>query len=166
VLLRRRIERARDGGIRVRLPAEERLLVRSVTSAVAARLAEDPGDAALRRLFPPAHRDDAEAEREYRSLVHDELLEGRRDALRLVEETLERERLTEVEGEAWLRALNDVRLVLGTLLDVTEDLDVTAVDRDDPHAHDFAVYSYLTWLQEQLVEVLASGVPDDDAPRG
>ena len=60
------------------------------------------------------------------------------------------------EADAWLRALNDLRLVLGTRIDVSEDLDYANVDLNEPRGRDLAVYGYLTWLQEQLVEALAS----------
>jgi hypothetical protein len=152
---RRRIQRTGSGEIRLRLSGEERRLVRAVVGGVRARLDDDPDDGALRRLFPPAHADDAEAEREYRGLVHDELLEGRRRALQIVDETLDRDRLSEEEAETWLGALNDVRLVLGTLLDVTEDTYAMGLDENDPRDRELAVFAYLSWLQEQLVDALA-----------
>ena len=65
-----------------------------------------------------------------------------------------RTRSTADEADAWLRALNDLRLVLGTRLDVTEDLDYENLDLNEPRGRDLAVYGYLSWLQEQLVEAL------------
>ena len=53
--------------------------------------------------------------------MHDELQEGRREALRILAETASRDRLTAEELDAWLRALTDLRLALGTRLDVDED---------------------------------------------
>ena len=47
-----------------------------------------------------------------------ELLDGRRAALELVAETVDHDRLSAEEADTWLRALNDLRLVLGTRLDV------------------------------------------------
>jgi hypothetical protein len=63
------------------------------------------------------------------------------------------------ELDAWLRALNDLRLVLGTRLDVTEDTFLEPVDRRDPDAQALAVYAYLGWLQEQVVEATQVGGP-------
>ena len=157
---RRRIERRGRGEIRVRLAREERALLHSVVADLRGRLDHDPDDAALRRLFPPAYGDDPEADREYRRLVHADLVDGRLRALRLVEETLGRTRLSEEEAEAWLGALNDVRLVLGTLLDVSEETYALDLDPADPRSHDLAVFAYLSWLQEQLVEALAEPVSD------
>ena len=149
-----RIERTRRGDFRLRLSREERELLRTLPRELGSLLASDPADPALRRLFPPAYPDDAEGEAEYRRLMDGELLGGRRAALRVLEETADRERLREDELEAWLGAVNDLRLVLGTRLGVTEELYERELDPRDPRAPDLAVYIYLSWLQEQLVEAL------------
>ena len=153
VLERRRIERNPGGGVRLRLPREERALLRALPAQLRSLLDEAPEDPSLERLFPPAY-DDAESESEYRALMGDELLEGRRRALRVVEETLDEDRLTAEQAQAWLTALNDLRLVLGTRLDVRDDTLLGGLSPRDPRAPELAVYAYLSWLQEQLVEAL------------
>jgi hypothetical protein len=85
-----------------------------------------------------------------------ELLDGRRAALELVAETVDHDRLSAEEADSWLRALNDLRLVLGTRLDVHEDTFATEPDLSDPRGHALAVYAYLSWIQEQLIEALSS----------
>jgi len=85
-----------------------------------------------------------------------ELLDGRRAALDVVAQTVDHERLSTEEADAWLRALNDLRLVLGTRLDVQEDTFAEELRRDDPRAPALAVYGYLSWMQEQLIEALSS----------
>jgi hypothetical protein len=85
-----------------------------------------------------------------------ELLDGRRAALELIADTVDRDRLTAEEADTWLRALNDLRLVLGTRLDVQEDTFSTEPDLSDPRRHALAVYAYLSWIQEQLIEALSS----------
>jgi hypothetical protein len=149
------VERTHEGDFRVRLSRDERELLRRLPAELRALLGSDPGDASLRRLFPPAYDDDAAADDEYRRLMGGELLEHRREALRLFEETVGRERLRADELEAWLGAVNDLRLVLGTRLGVTEDVYERELDPSDPQAHGLAVFLYLTWLQEQLVEAAA-----------
>jgi hypothetical protein len=57
---------------------------------------------------------------------------------------------------AWLRAVNDVRLLLGTRLDVSEDPAQRKVSPDDPRAPGFALYDYLSLLTQELVEALDS----------
>ena len=73
----------------------------------------------------------------------------------MLEQTADRERLGADEADAWLRALNDLRLVLGTRLDVQEDTFASEPDLNDPRGQALAVYGYLSWLQEQLVEALS-----------
>jgi hypothetical protein len=148
------IERTRSGSYRLRLTRRERALLRELAEELRARLDGDLDEPSLRRLFPPAYPDDDEAQAEYRHLTGDELLDGRRAALRLLEE--ERDRLDEDELGLWLRALNDLRLVLGTRLDVREDTFERGIPGDGRQARELAVYAYLSWLQEQAVEALGS----------
>ncbi|MDQ3777599.1 MAG: DUF2017 domain-containing protein [Actinomycetota bacterium] len=145
-----RIARTARGEVRLLLPAGERELLRTVAEDLGELLHEDVENPSLRRLFPPAH-DDPELEREYRDLTRTELLRGRTQALEVLRTTIDRDVLTPDEADAWLRALNDLRLVLGTRLGVTENLDWDAVDETHPEAHALAVYGYLSWLQEELV---------------
>jgi len=126
------IERTRDGDFRLRLSDAERELLRALPGELLALLAVDPGDPTLRRLSPAAYEDDAEAEGEFRRLMQDELMEGRREALRLLAETAARDRLTAEELDAWLRALTDLRLALGTRLEVTEETYERDIDPRDP----------------------------------
>jgi len=150
----RRIERAERGGVTVRLPAEEQALLLGLAGELRAGLDAAPGDPSLRRLFPPAY-DDERDEQAYRELAAAELLDGRRHALDLLARTVGQEHLDATEADAWLRALNDLRLALGTRLDVREDSLLDRLDPDDPAASGLAVYAYLSWLQEQLVEALS-----------
>lgn len=152
----RPIEPTGEGDFRLRLSDGERELLRALPGELSALLGAETGGPELRRLFPPAYERDEEGEAEYRRLMADELLEGRRAALRLVEKTAGRDRLTPEELDAWLRALNDLRLVLGTRLDVTEETYETELDAAHPQAYELSVYAYLSWLQEQLVAA-ASG---------
>jgi Domain of unknown function (DUF2017) len=155
MLVPRPIEPDREGGFRLRLSDGERELLRRLPGELRALLDSERDDPGLRRLFPPAYERDEEGEDEYRSLMGDELLEGRRAALRLVEETAGRDRLTAAELDGWLRALNDLRLVLGTRLDVTEEMYDAELDPAHPQAYELSVYAYLSWLQEQFVATAA-----------
>jgi hypothetical protein len=155
MLVPKPVEPDGDGGFLLRLSAGERELLRTLPGELRALLGSERDDPGLRRLFPPAYERDEEGEAEYRGLMADELLEGRRAALRLVQETAGRDRLTAEELDAWLRALNDLRLVLGTRLDVTEETYETELDPEHPQAHELSLYAYLSWLQEQLVAAAA-----------
>jgi len=144
-----RIERTESGQIRLRLPEDEQALLREVAASTRALLV-DGDDPALRRLFPPAS-DDPEVDREYRELMRGHLAAGREHALERLEATVGEEALSPEEADLWLRALNDVRLVVGTRLDVTEDLDWDELNPQDPRAPELALYAYVSWIQELLV---------------
>ena len=61
--------------------------------------------------------------------------------------------------------LNSLRLVLGTRLDVDEEL--PTLDPDDPLAPAYAVYEYLGWLLSQVVDALSPDLPPPTLdPRG
>jgi Domain of unknown function (DUF2017) len=149
-----RFRRTRAGDVTVALAPHEREALRELAGTVRALVAEDVDDPSLRRLFPPAH-DDPELQAEYSELTHAQLRRGREQALDLIQETTHQDVLSADEADAWLRALNDVRLVLGSRLDVTEDFDWDELDPSDPRAPDLAAYAFSSWLQEQLVQATA-----------
>jgi hypothetical protein len=150
------MERTADGGVKLRLSREERALLAGLAAELRSLLEGETGDPSLRRLFPPAYEDEGD-ERDYRELMGGELLNGRREALELLARTADQKRLSADEAEAWLRALNDLRLVLGTRLDVREDTLLDELRPDDPRSQQLAVYGYLSWVQEQLVTALSAG---------
>jgi len=156
-LFRRRISRTRHGAYAVRLPSEERELLASLVDQLRELLELTTDDPSLRRLFPTAYHDDAERDREYQQLVRDELLERRLTALSTVEDSAGAAELDEAQLTAWLTALNDLRLVLGTRLDVSEDQD--AIDEHHPDAPAMAVYGYLSVLLNDIVDALAEDLP-------
>jgi Domain of unknown function (DUF2017) len=147
--------RRRGGEIGLTLSRDERALLSGLAAELREQLDGEPGDdPSMRRLFPPAYDDEAE-EHAYRELAGDSLLDGRRAALDLLANTVDQKRLSAEEADAWLRALNDLRLVLGTRLDVQEDTFTGDLSPDDPNAPALAVYGYLTWIQDQLVTALS-----------
>jgi hypothetical protein len=154
----RRIRRTHDGKVRLSFPAAERELLRGLPAELLLMLERTPDDPSLERLFPPAY-EDADDEGEYRTLMGAELLHDSRRALELLGATADAELLDVDQADAWLRALNQLRLVLGTRLGVSEETMVGEVDPGRPDAHGLALYGYLSWLQEQLVEALSADLP-------
>jgi hypothetical protein len=141
----------RSGRYVVNLSPEERQLIDDLVGQLRELLSTDsPG---LRRLFPPPYGDDEERNQGYSVLAGSELIERRLAALDLVSSTLQAEDLSEDEVEAWMRCINDIRLVLGTLLDVTEEGEPPA--EDDPEAPMYAAYEYLGMLLERIVRSLS-----------
>lgn len=149
------MSRRRDGTYRIQLPEGERALLRSLPVQLRSLLGSEPTDPSLRRLFPPAYPTDPDNEKEYRDLVRDDLLDGHVEALRVLESTADAESLDEAQLLAWMRALNQLRLVLGTRLDVDDESSSRLPDPDDPDAEVRGVFIYLGWLQEQVVSALS-----------
>ncbi len=119
-----------------------------------------PDDPVLARLFPDAYRDDPGAAGDFRRYTEHGLRSGKVAAAHTVLATLPgkggKVRLSAADGEAWLRALNDVRLALGVRLGITEDYEheLGGAGAGDPRAAHLAVYDWLTFLQETLVRAL------------
>lgn len=149
----RAIRRNRKGYFEIRLPEAERALLRSLAPQMREVLGSD--DPALDRLYPVAYPEDEDRETEYRLLVRDELRSSHEAALTALEQSADAERLDEEQLHAWMRAINEVRLVMGTRLDVTEEGHERPTEFDDPRSTAFAVYDYLTWLQGTIVEALS-----------
>jgi hypothetical protein len=150
----RRVRRTRRGDFEVRLPQEERSLLRNVAPQLRQLLDGDLADPSLRRLFPTAYAEDPERDREYHQLVRDELADRRRAAVDTLVATLDETRLDEEQLLAWTGAVNDIRLVLGTRLDVSEETDPEP-DPDDPDASLLILYGYLGYLLETIVQALS-----------
>ena len=154
--MRRGIETRRDGTFRVHLPAEERDVLAALPDQL--RDALDAEEPTLYRLFPPAYVDDDEGNADYARLVGDGLLDGTLGALDHLERTAHAETLTEDDLGAWLGGIESLRLVLGTQLDVTEE-SYGPLDPSDPDAPRLALYHWLSWLQEEVVQALSTTLP-------
>jgi len=164
VSFRRRIRPARGGGYEVRLAGEERELLAALPLQLISLLDdvgdEPPGDLpdALRRLLPPAYTTDPDAERAYVSITRQDLLEHHRGSLETMSTTAKATRLDSEQLAAWLAALNDLRLVLGSMLGVSED-DLEA-PAGSQHQAEWIAYHYLGGLQSELIDILMESLPD------
>lgn len=117
-----------------------------------------PDDRVLARLLPDFHREDAALSGGLRALHEPELLAVKDGVAGVVLDTCParggRVRLSDEQAHAWLAALNDVRLALGTVLEVTEDMP-DELPPDDPRAPHLGVYHWLTWVQESLIQAVS-----------
>jgi hypothetical protein len=152
---RSRIRRTRRGTYRVELPEEERDLLRRLLPQLRALVAgEDPADGRTRRLHPPAYTDDAEADADYQRLMREDLEASRLAALDAVEASVDATELDEQQLLSWLGSVNNLRLVLGTILDVSEELEMGAVPDETPDVEAYALYAYLSSLLGEMVDAL------------
>ncbi|WP_322859118.1 DUF2017 domain-containing protein [Mycobacterium europaeum] len=128
---------------------------------------DPPKDPTLRRLLPDFFRqddDDPLAPDEadslnaaLRSLHEPEIIHAKRLAAQRLLDTIPNDGgrfdLTEEDANAWIAAVNDIRLTLGVMLEVGPEGPERLPD-DHPLAVHFDVYQWLTVLQEYLVLVL------------
>jgi Domain of unknown function (DUF2017) len=176
------VQRRRDGRVELRLEPAAAEVLRTVFTEVAELIGppeqaepddplaaalgigvrtSPPEDPALRRLLPDAYGDDPEAAADFRRFTELGLRERKRAAAATALGTLGDGSgpvlLDLPQAHAWLGALNDARLALGTRLDVDEDWERRMeAARADEVAYQYAVYEFLTDLQELLVRALSS----------
>ena len=155
------IERV-DAGIRVVLEDQEAGILRELAKEMRLLLEADipRGDDVLQRLFPEAYEDE-EDERNYQELIGDELRAAKVAALRNVEGALGGKGEIDVElsvsdADEWLRFLNDVRLAIGTRLEVDEEKMEREFDPRDPEAPALSVLHWLGWFQGTMLEELGT----------
>jgi hypothetical protein len=154
VFPRRVVRRTRTGRYSINLGPEERQFLAGLAPQLREVLAT-PDEPSLRRLFPPAFSGagDAERQEEYVRLMRDDLVERHAGALEVLERTATASEVSADDLEAWARALNQIRLVLGTRLDVSEDDDPVQTSSDPDHQ----IYGFLSYLQECVIDALSDG---------
>jgi len=146
-----------DGGWRIGFDAEERSLLIRLMEELGELLSGPEDNDLVRRLFPTAYPEDDEKEAEYQRLMREELVASRLSAIETVKEVLDPERtdlLDEGETIAFMQSVNAVRLVLGTMLDVTDE--EPADDADDSDTPEHHLYDFLSWILEWTVQSLST----------
>ena len=145
-----------DEGLRVRLEAHERELLLELLDEMQTLLDEPrPTDSVAQRLFPDAYDDEKDAAA-FHELVGNELRDGKLHAVRTMKERLKGRGATETsvpedEVQAWLTGLTDLRLAIGTRLDVTEEMMGADIDPEGPEGAALSVLHWLGWLQESIL---------------
>jgi len=133
----------------------------------------EPDDPVLVRLFPTAYRHDEEAAAEFRRFTEGTLRHGKANAAITIIDALEEAglppelteeglvidiELEEPAAEIWMRSFTDLRLALATRLGVEEgDEDYWhSLPDEDPRAQAHEIYEWVGYLQETLVQALAT----------
>ncbi len=141
-----------DGGFDVEVFDWQRQLLENLIEPLRDLLLEGSSPV-LRRLYPTAYPADAKANEAFDDLVHDQLLEQKLAALETVEESMSNETLSEEQLLQWMSAINSIRLVLGTRLDISEEDDLGAIADDDP---DRALWLSYDLLSQMLGVILGA----------
>lgn len=151
-----RIRATRDG-FDINLPDEERQLLLHLLPQIR-EVMEHPDEARARRLFPVAYLNDVDRDAEYHRFMREELVASRVAALERFGETAQQTHVDEAAMLAWMQCVNSVRLVLGTMLDISEDDEPLDIDENDPRFPEFALYGYLSVLLEEIVTALGAAL--------
>ena len=126
-------------------------LAKMLNMSGSTQISEDP---ALARLFPDGYTDDEHASADFRRFTEQDLRAQKLAALTSVRDSLRdwtgKSSITAQQAQDWLKALNDLRLVLGTRLEITDEVE-TDFEADEPGIH---LYNYLTYLQGTLIDSL------------
>jgi hypothetical protein len=145
------------GGWRINLDDEERDLLLRLMGELQALITGPEDNELLRRLFPVAYPEDEEKEAEYQRLMREELVASRLAAIESVSRTIEpgnaKVLLDEAETIAFMQSINAIRLVLGSMLGITDDESADAADETDTPEHH--LYDFLSWLLEWTVRSLS-----------
>lgn len=184
---------ARGDDVVLRLEDNERSLMLTVFTDLAALLAEDedaegrpdsenwearlglvdrprPEDPALLRLFPDVDPLDEERSAEFRRLTEFDLAQAKAHNVRIIVAGLRRGSaitLSREEVLAWMKGLNDLRLVLAVRLGIDteeaqEDKYAHRGDLDESEELTLTLYDFLTWIQDRLTMTLLSEMQGDD----
>jgi len=145
-----------DGSYRLLLNKQIRSALDGLLGELEDLLFSEPDDPSLARLHPTAYTDDPDRDAEYQLLAGDELRSKRRQAIDTVRSSLAADELTEAQMWAWLQALNSLRLVVGTRLDVDDDDGPVEVEADSPDRGLWEIYEFSTQIQGYLVRALDS----------
>jgi hypothetical protein len=151
---------------------DEVRVLRKVAGEVVALLTDgmDHGDPVVTRLFPDIYPDRPEDSREFRQYTEGDLKTGKIDQAGAILAALPDEgegevRLDDEAADAWLRAINDARLAMGTRLDITAETDLSEeldeailIDPGSSRVFQLSVYAYLGYLQESLL----NSIPEID----
>ena len=184
---------ARGDDVVLKLEDNERSLMLTVFNDRAALLAEDdnedgrpasenwearlglverprPQDPALLRLFPDVDPLDEERSREFRRLTEFDLQQAKAHNVRIVLNGLAKGSsitLNHDEVLAWMKGLNDLRLVLAVRMGIDteeaqEEKYAQREDLDESEELTLTLYDFLTWIQDRLTTTLLSDLPGDD----
>jgi hypothetical protein len=144
------IERLGEDEFAVHLDPPEREMIEGLAGQLEELLETD--SPLLVRLFPPPYGDDLERNEGYAALAVPELIEHRRASIEVLRSSADATRLNEEELTAWMRSINDLRLVLGTMLGIETDDDPVGTPEGLEHVR--SIYGFMGALLETIVHAL------------
>ena len=145
-----------NGTFSINLQEHERETLLRFVEELESLLAQGKDNKNLARLFPVAYNNNPDFNDEYQKYMTEELAQSRAASIQMVREVLtSNEPMTEQQAMAFASVLNNLRLVLGAILDVSESHDFDEIDEDDPLFDHWQLYGYLGWLLEWTVSAIS-----------
>lgn len=159
-----------DGSYLLSVERSDREVLRQLFGQFRDILTDGQESETVKRLFPTAYHQDPHHDLEYQRFMRSELLASHIHSIDHVRDVIDKASnddeltLTQVDLDALMKATNGVRLLLGTMLAVSED-DHDDVEESDPNFGQHQLYGYLGWLLDWLVTVQIGVFPvTDDSP--
>lgn len=119
-------------------------------------LLDEPDLPVLDRLHPVPYLDDPEQAAAWRLLAGEQLRQARRDSFETMRRIQASSVATDEELWSWMRALNTLRLVLGTALGIEEDgVELPEPPADDPSRPIWELYHLATLVQHKIITGLS-----------
>lgn len=137
-----------DGTFVVGIEPAVRAWIVEMAEALEETMGTDNPD--IKRLFPTAYPHDPERDAGYQIFARGQQIERKHSAIETMRATVDSETFTSEELAAWLGIVNDIRLVLGTRLDVSED--DRRIRKKDPNAEAHLLYRQLGLIMEYMVD--------------
>lgn len=152
----RRLVRPRNDGFALGLDARELDVLRQALGELRALLiAENPAsDPGVARLFPPAYPDDLLQNLDFERTAGNGLLAQRLAGLDDAESALAAPIVSEEQLMALMRSANDLRLIYGIRLEITESTSRGDIVGDEARGT-FDLYAWLGWLVDDIVTALS-----------
>ena len=164
------VSRGDDGRYTFSIDAEDRRVLNDLFGQFKEVLVDGQESETVRRLFPTAYHEDPEHDEEYQRFMRSELLASHLHSVDHVRSLIDASaestsiQLAQSDLDALMKATNGIRLLLGTLLSVSED-DHDDIEESDPTYGQHQLYAYLGWLLDWMVSAQAGAFPvTDDSP--
>lgn len=167
VKFREPVARDDEGTYTFSVDSEDRRVLNDLFGQFKEVLVDGQESDTIRRLFPTAYHEDPEHDEEYQRFMRSELLASHLHSVDHVRALIDASvdstsiHLKQSDLDALMKATNGIRLLLGTLLSVSED-DHDDIDESDPTYGQHQLYAYLGWLLDWMVSAQAGAFPVTD----
>ena len=145
------IEFTKTGMYRITTLEKERMIRSIISDELHESLKDNNQKKELSRLFPPGYLDKPEAEKDYQSMIHNELVTSHINALEILKGSLIKPEVKEQELMEIMRALNILRLSLGERINLFESFQEELAEADP---------NYDLWIIFQIIGQMLASVVD------